>query len=426
MINHHSLDLIEKSGFSKKFCKPLYDSYCFSNVPGTIKKLLCGTAGELTSLPEQAVGGSYTEHDLVILLFVDGFGWEFFERYADKYPFLKRFKEEGVVNKLTAQFPSTTAAHVTTINTGLPVGQTGVYEWFYYEPKVDRVIASLLYSYAGDGRVETLRKAGISPHDIYPTPTFYEKLHKEGVTSFAMQHYTIAQSIYSQTMLKGAKALPYGQVDKALKDLVEISSEAKGKPHYVYFYFSDIDAMGHRYGIGSQQFEAAIDKFWKEMEELFWQKLEKGNKKIACAVIADHGMVAVDPKTTIYLNTALPIEKHVKCNRKNELIAPAGSCRDFFLHIKEEDLLETKELLQKFLKGQAEVYLTDELIEQGLFGPLPLSAAFLSRVGNLVILPYAGEAVWWYEKHKFEQHFFGAHGGLTRHEMEIPFLFIEH
>ncbi|MBI2743300.1 MAG: alkaline phosphatase family protein [Chlamydiales bacterium] len=425
MINKRSIELVDASHFSKSFRKPLYDSYCFSRVPGTIRALLGLEEGLLPALPAEAVGGSYGSHDLVILLFVDGFGWQFFEKYADKYPFLKRFKKEGVVSKITSQFPSTTAAHVTTMNTGLPVGQSGVYEWFYYEPKLDCVISPLLFSFAGDGRIETLKKTGISPKEIYPTHTFYEQLHKEGVRSFAMQHYTISQSVYSQVMLKGAKALPYGKIGQALENLVEICSEVKDEPHYVFLYFSDIDSMGHRYGVGSEAFEKAMDEFWSEMEKSFWQKLENSDRKIACAVISDHGMVSVDPKKTTYLNLEMPIEKHIQRNRKGELIAPAGSCRDFFLHIKEEDLLEMQETLRKFLDGRAEVYLTDSLIQEGIFGQLPLSKEFLGRVGNLVILPYKGEAVWWYEKNHFEQHFFGAHGGLTKEEMEIPFLFIE-
>ena len=63
-----------------------------------------------------------------------------------------------------------------------------------------------------------------------------------------------------------------------------------------------------------------------------------------------------------------------------------------------------------------------DLIEAGLFGPLPLSQRFLDRVGNLVVLPFAGESVWWYEKDKFEMKKHGAHGGLTPAEVEIPLL----
>jgi hypothetical protein len=45
----------------------------------------------------------------------------------------------------------------------------------------------------------------------------------------------------------------------------------------------------------------------------------------------------------------------------------------------------------------------------------------LSRLGNLVILPYEQESVWWYEK-GFEQKHYGHHGGLTPQEAEIPLL----
>ena len=72
------------------------------------------------------------------------------------------------------------------------------------------------------------------------------------------------------------------------------------------------------------------------------------------------------------------------------------------------------------LAGVAEVHKTQELLDQGYFGPLPTTPQFLGRLGNLVILPYAGESIWWYEKDKFEQKYYGYHGGLTPQEMEIP------
>src|SRR3984957_1691184 len=219
MINKHAQDLVDKATFSKHFCHPLYDSYCFSAVPGTIKRLL-GLEGDFSSLPAQAVGGTYQPYDVVLLFFVDGFGWKFFEKYVEKYPFLKRFKDEGVASKITSQFPSTTAAHVTCMNTGLSVGESGVYEWFQYEPKLDRVIAPLLFSFAGDGRIESLKKTGISPLEIYPNSTLYQELHSKGVSSFVMQHYTIANSVYSQTMFRGAKSLPYRQVNQGLQNVL--------------------------------------------------------------------------------------------------------------------------------------------------------------------------------------------------------------
>ena len=66
----------------------------------------------------------------------------------------------------------------------------------------------------------------------------------------------------------------------------------------------------------------------------------------------------------------------------------------------------------------------DELISQSYFGP-EISDDFRTRVGNLVVLAYRYESVWWYEKGKFEQKYYGHHGGLTPQEMEIPLLGLE-
>ena len=148
MINLTSLEKVEAALFSKQFRKPLYDSYCFSNIPGTIERLLCGDT-HLKTLPSDVLSGFQEPYDKVILFFVDAFGWRFFNQYKDKYPFIQRVIKEGTASKITSQFPSTTAAHVTTIHTGQRVDESGVFEWFYYEPKVDAVVSPLLFSFAG-------------------------------------------------------------------------------------------------------------------------------------------------------------------------------------------------------------------------------------------------------------------------------------
>lgn len=423
MINSKSIQAVEAAGFSRGFCKPLYDSYCFSRVPGTVKELL--TRQKARSLPADVHGHSSEEYDAVVLFLVDGFGWRFFEKYRDKYPLLKRFFEEGIASKITSQFPSTTANHVTCMSTGLSVGESGVYEWFYYEPKVDRMIAPLLFSFAGDKGDATLLKTGIAPEEFYPRRTFYQELQEVGVSSYVLQQESIAHSPYSRVMFQGAQQLPFTHFKEGLEQIVELC--AKPTPHksYFYLYVGDIDAMGHRHGVDSPQFEKAVEQCWSELEEFFWKKMRGLKQKIACIAIADHGMTSVDPRTTCFLNEELPsIKEYIKKNRQGDLLVPAGSCRDFFLHIREECLEEVQEKLQKYLGARAAVYLTRELIEQGFFGTGTLSQTFLDRVGNLVILPFEGESVWWRERHRFDQHFYGAHGGLTREEMETIFLFI--
>src|SRR6266851_7994568 len=164
MLNTPSLNVVNSSKFSQGFVKPLYDSYCFSNIPRTVEFLLTGKGQ--SALPPDVFGNLPTRYDKVILFFVDAFGWRFFQQYAEKYPFLKTILRHGAVSQMTSQFPSTTAAHVTCMHTGLDVGQSGVYEWNYYEPLVDEVITPLLFAYAGDKDRDTLMRAGI-PADAY-------------------------------------------------------------------------------------------------------------------------------------------------------------------------------------------------------------------------------------------------------------------
>ena len=111
MLNADSLQALAKTPWGPSFVRPLYEGYAFSQIPSTVNKLL-GKAAQ-GGLPREAVGGSWGPYDAVVLFLLDGFGWEFFETYRSSYPFLNRLYEQGVVSKISAQFPSTTAAHVT-------------------------------------------------------------------------------------------------------------------------------------------------------------------------------------------------------------------------------------------------------------------------------------------------------------------------
>jgi hypothetical protein len=139
---------------------------------------------------------------------------------------------------------------------------------------------------------------------------------------------------------------------------------------------------------------------------------------------ADHGQVEVDPAKTIYLNMDerfSGIRKLLRCTRQGQPIVAAGSCRDFFLYINDGQIEEAREYLASRLDGIAEVWDTREMAAEDWFGAR-VSPAFRRRLGNLVILPYAGETVWWYEKNRFFQRYHGHHGGLTPQEMEIPLI----
>lgn len=424
MLNAISLNAVNSARFSQHFKKPLYDTYCFANLPATIDYLLSGI--KQNTLPQDVLGTLPSRYNKVVLFFIDAFGWRFFQQYADKYPLLKTFQQHGVVSKLTSQFPSTTPAHVTCINTGLNVSQSGVYEWNYYEPLVDAVIAPLRFSYAGDSRPDTLKAARLPSEAFYPTRTFHQILQSRGIQSHVFQHASYAHSTYSNSVLKGATSInPFRNLDEALEKLTTRILNKEESPAYYLLYYDKIDAICHTFGPDSPEMIHELDKLFQAMEQLFYQKILHLTGDTLLMLTADHGQTEVFPHTTFYLNHRIPgLEACLQTNSRGHPIAPAGSARDMFLHVKEEMLAETIALLQRHLNGRAEIYLTRDLIQQNFFGPTPPSPVFLGRVGNVVILPHPRETVWWYKEGRFEMHFWGHHGGLTAEEMEIPLLLL--
>ena len=385
---------------NEQFIKPRYDVGGFAGIPNRIKDAF--TSGK---------------YDAVVLFLVDAFGWRFFERFQNT-TFIKRMAKHGKIEKLISQFPSTTAAHVTTIHTGWPVGQSGVYEWYYYEPQLDAIIAPLLFSYAGSPYRENLSSTGIHPPLLYPRGIFYPELKKMGVDPFVfgMREYT--PSTYSNVVMAGAEQYSFKTLSEAFVNL-GLLLENRTNPAYIHLYFDKIDALCHEYGPNAPQTEAEIETFLLMMENYF-ERIFHGKKKVLFLMTADHGASEVDPQTTTYLNTNplfAGVEHFLKRNRKGELLVPAGSARDMFLYIKDDLLDEAQSFLATRLDGKADVIKTDSLIANGYFGP-EVSHRFRERVGNVVILSYRYESVWWYEKGKFEQKFYGHHGGLTPQEME--------
>ena len=389
------------------FIKPRYDSGGYAGIPNRITEAFASK-----------------NYDAVVLFLIDGFGWRFYERFQDA-AFIQRIAKHGRIEKLTSQFPSTTAAHVTTIHTGLPVGQSGVYEWIYYEPQLDAVIAPLLFSYAGTMERDSLRLTRVEPSLLYPRGVFYPELKKMGVEPYVFGIRDYTPSTYSKVVMAGAEQLAFKTVSEALVN-IGLLLEKQTKPAYVHLYFDRIDALGHEYGPTAPQTEAEIESFLLMMEYYF-ERIFNGKKKVLFLMTADHGQAEVDPRTTIYLNKDSRfsgIERFIKANRQGKLIVPAGSARDMFLYIKENMLDEAQAFLAPHLEGKADVVKTETLINEGYFGA-EVSSRFRERVGNLVILPYLYESVWWYEKDKFEMRFRGHHGGLTPQEMETILYSIE-
>jgi hypothetical protein len=388
--------------------RPLYGSYCFSSITSTLEWLV-GAGGE-PAIPRASLAGLEAPSRPVALVFLDAFGLAFLERHAD-HPFARRLLDDGHVIPLTSQFPSTTTAHVTTLASGLTVGQTGLYEWFQYEPALDAVIVPLQFAYAGDAP-GSLLLAGADAQALYPFPTLHRRLADAGLQSAMLLDAGIVPSPWSRTMLAGATIHPHAAVADGIADLAALL-RAPEPPALATLYLDAIDAIGHRRGPGSGEFAATVEGILTQLEEVLVPALPDG---AVLLVTADHGQLPAEPDDAIYVNELWPgLEPLMRPNARGAPIAPAGSPRDLFLHVRPEAVDEVAGRLGELLDGRARVVRSDALIAEGLFGP-EVSPRLRERVGEVAVLPVAGEEVWWHEPGRFEQKLRGHHGGLATAE----------
>ena len=400
---------------------PLYQQYSFAQIPHLVRHALTGQTGP-AALPNGVLKGLPDRYDKVIVLLIDALGWCFIEPRLDRYPFLRRFRDQGVVSMLTSQFPSTTSAHMTTLGTGLTPGESGVFEWFYYEPMVDRIITPLLFSLAGDDGRDTLRQLNVDPNQIYPPPLVRQQMIADNVKLYNLIHGDYANSVYSTHMKGDGKSIPFKGHSEGLVNLAQAVINEPGRA-YFFHYVDTIDSLLHQYGPGAPQVEAELDSLLYALETHLHGTLDGNAHNTLLLLTADHGQIGVAPQKTIYLNQRDPgLVDLLRNTRDGQPIYYGGSGRDMFLYIKPERIEEAITRLIAVLDGAADVCRVSDLIAHGYFGPTTPSETFLSRVGNLVVLPAQGQLVWWYVNEKSEQRFRGHHGGLSPEEMEIGLL----
>jgi hypothetical protein len=388
----------------RDWCRPEQGRRCFDQLPATVERLLTG-ATDGPALDEPQLSARF---ERVVIVYFDAFGWAFLERHAE-HPLFARARSDGLLMQLTAQFPSTTTAQVTTIHSGLPVSEHGLYEWHVYEPSLRRLITPLLFSFAGDGMRGTL--AGqVDPETLFPTDSIYARLAGAGVASTVVLPATIAGSAPNIALLRGTDVVPSGSAAEAL---ATAANALDGGAGYAHVYLDELDSLMHVVGTDDPAVEFTTRNV---LDDLHRATFPTGTLVL---LTADHGMSAVDPTRTLYVNEVWSeLADHLESGADGKPLAPAGSCRDLFLHVRGGRVAAVCSELGERLDGVAEVVPVEELVAEGILSePSP---RLRERLANVVVLPRYGEAVYWHEPGRFTQHLHGQHGGLSPQEMEIP------
>jgi len=418
MLNPSALKIIPKEKTEIIF--PRYQDYCFANLPATVLRLF-GCRHLHSSLPQDTLP-SPQKYQHVILILIDAFGFQNLKNQQNQFRFLTN---KAIVSPLTSVFPSTTAAALSTLQTGILPKKHGLFEWHLYLPEIGQVIETLPFSFSSSCQDELLRQ-GFSPKLLLNQKTIFQVLSQEkSVRSFSFIKRDYAHSAYSKTSQKGAKTIAYQGLTDLFVNLKNVFQHQAKKPSpaYFYAYIDSLDSLGHQYGPQSEAYQEEVKRIAWSLKNIFLKNLSLQEKKKTLLIItADHGQIAIEPRQNLSLNRFLKLKKSLKTNQTGEKILATGGPRDLFLHVKKEKVASTVFYLQKKLEETAWVYPLKKAQKIGLFGPGKASKRFRQRAGDILVLP-RGNAIFWLEKERRKKPpKLGHHGGLSPEEMLIPLI----
>lgn len=361
----------------------------------------------------------------VVTVLIDGLGYDSVCKLAKQNtPVVSWAKNHGRIEPTSAQWPSTTAAQITSLHSAQPIEQHGVLEWIVYEPKLEKLISPLPFNFAGEDQWGTLIQAGMKPTEVFPDKSFYGALKEGGVSkcrtalpaAFAHSHFN---SIFSNAV----DILPYGDFSTGCEEVAKAILKSNA-PSYSLLYIDDMDKISHKYTKDSPEFAKRIQEIFKAIEENLVKELAGSNRPCIVHITSDHGHVTVDPRKTFYINHIIPnVDDYLQRTSHGEVIPCSGSSRSLFLHAKSEKRDALIAVLQEKLEGHALVAPLEELFQMGFFDKSRCSDRFWKRVGNIVVLPFPGKTVYYHIPGKFEIKKNSLHGGASPEEMTTPHIF---
>ncbi|MDA3626522.1 nucleotide pyrophosphatase/phosphodiesterase family protein [Saccharopolyspora oryzae] len=334
-------------------------------------------------------------------LLVDGLGSDLLREHAADAPFLASLLTRP---PLTAGFPTTTVTSITSLGTGRCAGEHGIVGYTFAEPS-----GGLLHPLTWASRDLPDRPSMLEswpPELVQPTETVLERAAAAGVDVRTAVPAEFAGSGLTRAALRGGEFR--GQ--RALGDLAaEIldSLDADG-PGLCYGYHGHLDFLGHVHGPGSLPWRLQLT----QLDRLVATLAERLPSGAVLAVIADHGMVEVDPDTAFDADTDPALSGGVR------LLGGEVRARHVYVEpgAREDVLAAWRERI-----GEHGLVLTGEqAIDDGWFGPV-VSDAVRPRIGDVLAIMRVSGVVR-SAAEPGEAALRGQHGSLTAAEQLIPLL----
>lgn len=342
-----------------------------------------------------------------ILLLVDGLGLEQLERYSAHAPFLRGMlkQQSAAQTEMSSVYPSTTAAGLSSLGTGLGPGEHGLVGYDVYDPERQVVVNQLG---GWDERTD--------PGTWQPSPTIFDTLNEQrevgdhAIEPIAVSLPAFKDSALTQAALHGPRFV--GQIDLA-KRFSQAACEAQRPGTLIYLYVNELDKVGHAQGPGSSQWLEVLE----EIDSLIRRLSRKLPAETLAAVTGDHGMIEVKEEDRIDFSVHGDLIEHVAHT--------AGEPRMVQLHFASETTADqriaTRYAWQKRYGARAWIATRDEAIEAGWFGRV--NERVRPRIGDLIVSGHEPLAL--YDARRAAPHSFsmvGHHGAPTSAEVRVPWI----
>jgi hypothetical protein len=335
------------------------------------------------------------------ILVIDGLGEAQLQSHRELAPFLVAADGEP----LTAGFPATTAASLSSIGTGLAPGEHGLVGYTMSVPGRDRAMNVLRWELYGHGPHVDLRRE-LVPERLQPVPTAFERAAAAGIAVSLVGPREHQSSGMTRAALRGGRYRPA----LGLGDLVAEAADAlRGDPRtLVYAYHADLDLIGHVRGIESDAWGlqlSAIDTAAGALAE----RLPAG---AVLVVTGDHGMIDVPDGGRIDVDEVDGL--------MTEVSVLAGEPRMRHVHAVKGAAADVLATWREALADRFWVAAREEAIEGGWFGPR-VPARIRARIGDVIVASRGPEVLVQRSVDPLQAGLLGHHGSALPAEQLVPF-----
>lgn len=357
---------------------PQYGGRCLTSVLGAIRSPSPSAPGPLEDLRRAVTGAS-----AIVLVILDGLGHEQLEERRLLAPTIG----DSQLEPITSVAPSTTAAALTSISTGLTPGEHGIVGYRFIHG--GETLQALRWTV--DGRDAT----SSHPPEVVAPRAPDLRIGGRGVPYVGKEAF--ASSSFTRAHLRGCD---YVGVDAADEMPSAVARSLEGS-RLVLCYHDAIDKVAHAEGLG-ESYEAAI----VGAEQLVTSIRGNVGDDVAIVVTADHGQVDVGSASVdVSRSTSALVERRSGEGRFRWLHAHPGSASDLAERAA-GDLEETC-----WVKTRREV------LSEGLLGEV--DDEVVGRLGDVAVIPFADVFVP-DPTEPNEHRMRSRHGSLTAAEMLVP------